>query len=659
MPTEPTRPDPDALLASIQAEEKQAERGRLKVFFGFSPGVGKTYAMLESAQRLAAAGTDVVVGIIETHGRSDTAALVEGLEVLPRLSVPYRGHTLREFDLDGAIARRPQLLLVDEMAHTNAPGLLHPKRWQDIFAIVEAGIDVHTTLNVQHVESLVDLVEQATGVRVKETVPDDALDRADEIELIDLPPEELLERLKAGKIYLPEVAARATERFFKRSNLLELRELSLRRMTQRVDRDVESARLAGGDERHAGTAERILVAVGPSPDSARLLRKAHRVAAGLRAEWIAASVDIPTASPPSPKALEQLEANLRVAESLGARVIRLVGTSIADALLHEAERTGVTRILIGKPRHQTRRFITGENIVDRLVRHSQHIDVLVVCGDEDEPQPFPVSLDIRASRPLAGLGYVAGTIAAMTAVGCWLWPFFDSTILSLVSLLIVVTSSLWFGRRSGVIAVVLAALVINFFFVPPYYTFVIANTTDIIALLILFSVGLLVAELLVRLKAQTAMAVERERRTSRLLDHSRSLATATNADAAASALADSVVAVTDAAIVEVHLADPVHGLLVKARHGTIAAQKEEAGVVSWTHEFGRIAGLGTATLPGAVLTCLPIRHRGEALGVLLIAFDPPRPLTRDETGLITSMAEQTAITLSSLTPPPARSSPTA
>ena len=338
-----------------------------------------------------------------------------------------------------------------------------------------------------------------------------------------------------------------------------------------------------------------------------------------------------------------------MAESLGARVIRLTDTSIADALLHEAKGTGVTRILIGKPRHRTRWFFFGENIVDQLVRHSENIDVLVVCGDDDdEPHHLPTSLDTRASRPFAGLGYVAGTLAAMTAVGCWLWPSVDSTILSLVSLVIVLTSSLWFGRRSGIIAVVLAALLINFFFVPPYYTFVIANTTDIVALLILFSVGLLVAELLVRLTAQTAMAVERERRTSRLLEHSRSLATAADADAAASALATSVAAVSDATIVEVHLADPVHGLLVKARHGTIAAQKEEAGVVSWTHEFGRIAGLGTATLPGAVVTCLPIRHSGEAFGVLLVAFDPPRPLTRDETGLITALVEQTAITLSSL-----------
>ena len=650
MPSDPSRPDPDALLASIQAEEKAAARGRLKVFFGFSPGVGKTYAMLESARRLVADGTDVVIGIIETHGRPETASLVEGLEVLPRLSVAYRGHTLREFDLDGAIARRPKVLLVDEMAHTNAPGLLHPKRWQDIFAVVDAGIDVHTTLNVQHVESLVDLVEQATGVRVKETVPDEALNRADEIELVDLPPEELLDRLKAGKIYLPDVAARATERFFKRSNLLELRELALRRMAQRVDLDVESARRAGGDTRTRGITERILVAVGPSPTSARLLRKGHRVAAVLRAEWVAASVELPAKSPPSPKALEQLEANLRVAESLGAHVVRLAGTSIADALLHEAERTGVTRILIGKPRHHARLgFFFGENVVDRLVRHSENIDVLVVCGDDGEPPAELAGSVSQVSRLLSGLAYATGTLAAMTAAGCWLWPFLDTNVLCLASLLIVVTSSLWFGRRSGIVAVVLATLLLNFFFVPPFYTFVIASTTDIVSLAILLSVGVLVAELMVRLKVQTAMAVDRERRTARLLDHSRSLAVAVDVDAAASTLTESVAAVTDANVVEVHLADPEHGLRLASRRGTILDHKAVVGVISWTHESGRIAGLGTATLPGAVVTCFPIRHGGESLGVLLLAFDPPRPLSRDETGLVTSLVEQTAITLSSFT----------
>jgi len=272
----------------------------------------------------------------------------------------------------------------------------------------------------------------------------------------------------------------------------------------------------------------------------------------------------------------------------------------------------------------------------------------VVCGDDGEPPATLAGSDGQASRLLTGLAYATGTLAAMTAAGCWLWPFLDTNVLCLVSLLIVVTSSLWFGRRSGIVAVVLATLLINFFFVPPFYTFVIASTTDIVSLAILLSVGLLVAELMVRLKVQTAMAVQRERRTAWLLDHSRSLAVAADVDAAASTLTGSVAAVTDANVVEVHLADPEHGLRMAARHGTIIDHKAEAGVVSWTHESGRIAGLGTAVLPGAVVTCLPIRHGGDSLGVLLIAFDPPRPLSRDETGLVTSLVEQTAITLSSL-----------
>ena len=648
MTPDPTRPDPDALLAAIHADEARAARGRLKVFFGFSPGVGKTYAMLASARRLAAAGTDVVVGIVETHGRAETAALVEGLEVLPRLAISYRGHTLRELDLSGAIARRPQVLIVDEMAHTNAPGSLHPKRWQDIDDLRAAGIDVHTALNVQHVESLVDLVEQATGVRVKETVPDEALDRADEIELVDLPPDELLDRLKAGKIYLPDVAARATERFFKRSNLLELRELSLRRMTQRVDRDVESARLADGHDRGRGITERILVAVGPGPGAERILRKANHIASGLRGEWVAATVDKAGAAPLAPEAVEQSERHLRLAESLGGSVTRLSGASIADALLHEAHRLRATRILVGKPSHQRHVVWFKENVVDRLVRHSRGIDVLVVC-DDDEPRDRPPPPATRSSgRSLAGRGYVGGTLGATTVVGRLLWPHINDAIVSFVSLLIVLTSSLWFGRRTGVLAVVLAALVIDFFFVPPFFTLVIANTTDIVSLIVLLSVGLVVAELIVRLKAQTLMAVERERRTARLLKFSRALAVALDADSIAETLAASTAAVTDAAAIDVRLTRRGEALQSAARLGAIVPAADEDGLVTWVDEYGRAAGRGTDTLPGARLTCLPIRYQGQSLGVLVIAFDPPRPLSREEHDILAALIDQTAVTLKSL-----------
>jgi len=648
MMSDPTRPDPDALLAAIHADEAWAARGRLKVFFGFSPGVGKTYAMLESARRLAAAGTDVVVGIVEAHGRAETAALVEGLEVLPRLSIPYRGHILREFDLAGAIARRPKVLILDEMAHSNAPGSLHPKRWQDIDDLVRSGIDVHTTLNVQHVESLVDLVEQATGVRVRETVPDEALDRADEIELVDLPPDELLDRLKAGKIYLPDVAARAMERFFKRSNLLELRELALRRMTQRVDRDVESARLADGHGRSRGVTERILVAVGPGPGTERILRKAHRIASGLRGEWIAATVESAGAAPFAPLAAARVERHLRLAESLGASVTRLSGASVADALLHEAGRLRVTRILVGKPHPRRLPGWFGENVVDRLVRRSHDIDVLVVCDEDESPPPPPPLPDVSPGRSLAGLGYVLGTLAVTAVVGRLSWPHVNDAIVSFVSLLIVLTSSLWFGRRTGILAVVLAALMIDFFFVPPFFTLVIASTTDIVSLTVLLSVGLVVAELMVRLKAQTTMAVDRERRTSRLLEYSRALALAVDADSSATTLATSAAALTGAQSIDVRLARRGEGLRSAARFGALVHAADEDGLVAWVHEHGRDAGLGTDTLPGARFTCLPIRHQGRALGVVAIEFDPPRPLSREENDILRALNHQTAITLKSL-----------
>jgi two-component system sensor histidine kinase KdpD len=534
------------------------------------------------------------------------------------------------------------------MAHTNAPGSLHPKRWQDIDDLLAAGIDVHTALNVQHVESLVDLVEQATGVRVRETVPDEALDRADEIELVDLPPDELLDRLKAGKIYLPDVAARATERFFKRSNLLELRELALRRMTQRVDRDVESARLAAGNDRGRGISERILVAVGPGPGAERILRRAHHIASGLRGEWIAATVDKAGLSPLAPQAVEQLERNLRLAESLGGSVTRLSGASIAEALLHEAHRLRATRILVGKPHHQRRVAWFKENVVDRLVRHSHDIDVLVVC-DEDEPRDrFPPPATGSSGRSLAGLGYVVGTLAATTVVGRLLWPHINDAIVSFVSLLIVLTSSLWFGRRTGVLAVVLAALVIDFFFVPPFFTLVIARTTDIVSLILLLSVGLVVAELIVRLKAQTSMAVEREQRTARLLRFSRALALALDADSIAATLASSTAAVTDASAIDVHLARRAEGLQSAARLGALVPAADEEGLVTWVVEHGRDAGLGTDTLPGARITCLPIRYQGQSLGVLVIAFDPPRPLSREEHDILAALIDQTAVTLKSL-----------
>src|SRR5262245_21220556 len=341
------RSDPDALLRRVSAAD--AKRGRLKVFFGASPGVGKTYAMLEAAQVKRKEGVDVLIGWVETHGRAETAALAQGLERLPARAVDYRGTTLEDFDLDAALARKPKLLLLDELAHTNAPGLRHAKRWQDMQELLEAGVDVYTTLNVQHVESLNDLVNQVTGVVVRETVPDRVFDDADEIEFVDLPPEDLLQRLAEGKVYLPDRAAQAARSFFRRGNLLALRELALRRTAEHVDADVRDYRRDHEIEPTWPVAERILVCVRPNPESDRLVRAARRMAGRLRAEWIVAYVELPAQPPLLPAEKQALAATMKLAEQLGAETAALTGETVAQALLDFARRRNASRIVVGKP----------------------------------------------------------------------------------------------------------------------------------------------------------------------------------------------------------------------------------------------------------------------------------------------------------------------
>ena len=645
MSREPGRPDPDALLAAVNREERPANRGRFKIFFGFSPGVGKTFAMLESARRLRASGADVVAGIVETHGRGETARLLDGIEVLPRLEVPYRGHVLREFDLDGAIARRPALLLVDELAHTNAPGVRHEKRWQDILDVLASGIDVHSTLNVQHVESVVDLVEEATGIRVRETVPDTVLERADEIELIDLPPDELLSRLRDGKIYLPEVAKQAVERFFKRSNLLQLRELALLRMAQRVGSDVQETRRATARPA-AGVAERLVVGVGSSHGSIRAIRDAARIATGLRAEWTAVTVRQPFARPPRVAKAHALEENLRLAESLGGRIERVAGTSVAAGLLDEARRVAATRIVVGRPRKTRWRRLFRESILDRLVQESGPIDVVVAGSAVPDQRVVPEApvardhIDVSVRTALPVFAVVALTLAAGWAMRPWV----DDHDMAVVSLLIVVSAALRFGRAAGILAVVLSALGIDLLFLHPQYQFAISDTKEVVSLVLLLSVGIVVAELVMRMRSQREQAIADERRLGRLLELSRRLSSSATANDAAEALAAMAADVTGAGI-EIKLACPAGDLRTAARSGGVEHAAADAGVMLWCHEFGQPAGRGMNTLPGAKITCLPIREAGRGLGVLVIGCDPPRDLTRDELELVTSAARQAAARL--------------
>src|SRR5919198_243095 len=410
-----TRPDPDILLARVQKEEMHQARGKLKIFFGATAGVGKTYAMLEAAHDRQTEGVDVVVGWVDTHGRAETEALLAGLEVLPRRSVAYRGTTLDEFDLDAALARRPALLLVDELAHTNAPGARHPKRWQDVEELLDAGINVYTTVNVQHLESLNDVVAQITGVLVRETVPDSILDQADELELIDLPPDELLQRLREGKVYVPEQARRALDHFFSKGNLIALRELALRRMAERVDAQMQLYRSTHAITETWPTTERILVCVSPSPLSARLVRAARRMAARLRAEWLAVYVETPAHLRLPEADRERVIYTLRLAEQLGAETVTLSGQHVSEEILTYARTRNVSKIVVGKPLRARWREIVFGSVVDELARNTDDIDVYVISGEHDDSRP-PSTRQPAQTNDGAAYGWALAVVVLCTVL---------------------------------------------------------------------------------------------------------------------------------------------------------------------------------------------------------------------------------------------------
>ena len=385
----PKRPDPDALLQRVRAEEARERRGKLKVFLGASPGVGKTFTMLETARAKRAEGLDVVVGVVETHGRAETQRLLEGLELLPRRAIDYRGVRLEEFDLDAALTRHPALLLVDELAHTNAPGSRHAKRWQDVEELLAAGINIYTTVNIQHFESLNDVVAQITGVTVRETVPDSVLERADEVELVDVTPDVLQQRLREGKVYVPEQAGRAIERFFRKGNLIALRELALRRTAERVDAQMRGYMAEQGIRETWATGERLVVCVGPSVSAARLVRSARRMAARVHAEWFAVHVETPRDQRLSAEERENILRAMELAEQLGGRPVTLSGQSSAEEILAYARSHNVTRIILGKTRRPRWRDVLQGSLLDALVRGSGGIEVLAITGVDDDEGPRP------------------------------------------------------------------------------------------------------------------------------------------------------------------------------------------------------------------------------------------------------------------------------
>ncbi|HET9984649.1 MAG TPA: sensor histidine kinase KdpD [Longimicrobiales bacterium] len=637
------RPDPEAILARLRLEERPRARGRLKVFFGATAGVGKTYAMLEEAQERRQEGADVVVGYVETHGRTETEALVEGLEVLPRRTLEYRGVRLPEFDLDAALERHPQLILVDELAHTNAEGSRHAKRWQDVEELLAAGVDVYTTLNVQHIESVNDLVARVTGVRVRETVPDSVLERADELELIDLPPEELLKRLGEGKVYVPEQAQRAAESFFSKANLTALRQLALRTVAERVDTQMRVYRRAGAVRETWPLAERVLVGVGPAPSSQRLVRATKRMADRLGAEWIAAFVETPAYAGWSEADRGRVWDTLRLAEQLGARTVTLSGSDPVEEILSYARAQNVSKLVVGKPTHPRWRDRIFGSIVEAMARRSGDIDVYVIAAAEEEVGPAPRRPP--PERPAwAGYLWAAAAVAACTALGMAMASRFERTNVAMVYLLAVVAIALRFGRGPSIFAAVFSVLAFDFMFVPPYYTFAVSDTQYLITFAVMLVVALAVGTLTVRMRRQAEASRQRERRTAALYQMGRGLVESTDSVQALDTGLRQIEEVFECRAVAL-LPDAAGQLRPwPATASGLPLDTRERGVADWVYANGRAAGAGTDTLPGAAALYLPLRASGRTLGVVgVIAKDPRRLRDPEQLHLLEAFVDQLAV----------------
>ena len=640
------RPDPDELLARVKEAEARQARGKLKVFFGAAAGVGKTYAMLEAARQQRQHGVDVVVGWVETHGRAETEALLEGLEVLPPRLVEYGGATLRDFDLDTALARRPTLILVDELAHTNAPGSRHAKRWQDMLELLSAGINVYTAMNVQHVESLNDLVAKITGVVVRETVPDSVFDQTDEVELIDLPPDDLLQRFKDGKVYMPGLAQEAVQNFFRKGNLIALRELALQRTAQRVDAEM---RLYMRDHAIARTwpvRERLLVCIGPSPFSTRLIRAAKQMAERLNAEWIAAYVETPAQLRLPQDARDQVVQNMRLAEQLGAEVITLSGQRMSEEILACARARNVSKIVVGKPSRQLWKRILIGSIVDSLVQGSGEIDVYVISGERGEPAPVTQRSVEPPPIDWTGYGFSLAVVAFCTGLAWAMFPFFALSNLIMAYLLGVVVVATRSGRGPTILASVLSVAAFDFFFVPPYYTFAVSDTQYFVTFGVMLVVALVISGLAVRIRTQAEAARDREQRIAALYAMSRELASTRGVH---DLLQVAVRHITEVFRTRIVVLLPRPGGRLAPEGGLpdqFPLDDNELAVGQWAYEHGRIAGLGTETLPGATALYVPLVASAGTVGVLGLRPEDPRSLRAPERlHQLEAFASQTALAI--------------
>ena len=636
------RPDADELLKRVNEEEARAHRGTLRVFFGAAAGVGKTYAMLHAAHEQRENNVDVVIGWVETHGRAETEALIEGLEILPPRLIEYRDAQLKEFDLDAALRRRPTLILVDELAHTNVPGSRHPKRWHDVRELLEAGISVYTTVNVQHLESLNDIVTQITGVAVHETIPDSVFAEADDVELIDIPPDDLRQRLKEGKVYMPDQAQQAIRSFFRKGNLIALRELALRRTADRVDEQMRRYRRDHAVPETWPACETIMVCVNLHPRGLRLVRAAKRMAEGLHAKWMAVYVQTPEHLRLPDSERDRVEQTLRLAEQLGAETVTLRSPRVSQELLNYARERNVTKIVVGKPlRSRLKEMVFGSVVTD-LVKGSGEIDVYVITGESGESRPY-VGRVLRRTSPWSAYAKGVGVVVTSTAVGLVSVSYIGTSNSAMVYLLgVLVVAALW-GRGPAVLTSILGVLSYDFFFVEPYYTLSISDPRELITFAVLLVTALVTGQLTVVIREQAEAAQQGEQRTASLYAMSRELMTYHRVANLVSVAARHIQRLSNGQVAVMLPDAEGHLTLQTGEESAFVMDAKDAGVAQWVFDHGQRAGLGTETLPDAGALYLPLVASRGVIGVLAVRADQPRKLLApDHMHLLEAFTNQVA-----------------
>lgn len=637
------RPDPDRLLQAINHQERSQVSGRLRIFFGMSAGVGKTYAMLEAAQQRLAEGVDVVVGVVETHGRVETEALLANLPTVPRKELTYRNVQLREMDLDAILARRPQLVLVDELAHTNVPGSRHAKRWQDVVELLDAGIDVYSTLNVQHLESRKTYVEQITGITVRETVPDTLLQRADQIVLVDITPAELLQRLKDGKVYLGDRAETAAQNFFKADRLTALREIALRITAETVDQELQGLTASRGIAGPWITTERLMVAVSHSPHSEDLIRSTRRLAFSLGAPWVAVNVD--TGTTLETEDARQLERNLSLVRELGGEVVNVTDVDIGEALLQVARQRGISQLVIGHPvRRWIRDLFSGGTLLERLTQRATTFDIHVLKPVRKERHHRKPRFFVRFESTTVRYWFMLWVIAAVALLSAALLPYIGYRAVGFVFLLGVLSVSLFVSIGPTLFAALLSAVVWNYFFIPPTGTFFIREPEDIAMCIALLVAASVTGTLASRIRRRERLIRAREQRTTALYQIASDLSAASDRPAMATAVANSLTALLKAEV----------GIAFKGTDDRLICQgpgvhslwmtvEKEWTVATWAFEHGKPAGWSTDTLASVGGLYIPLIGPTETVGVLALKRRESRSLPTDEMNLVMAVARQLAV----------------